>query len=101
MRAVYINQTFSSPLEHERLTLQGRLQHERRSNRNHEAKVRGTRLKQDVPQRCGTTALAVVGDVVGARSDFEDGAFKGALIVEVDEEEVWWAVPIACDTFVS
>ena len=45
---------------------------------------------------CFTTAFAVVCDVVCASGDLEDGAVDGALVVEVDEEEVRWAAPVSC-----
>jgi hypothetical protein len=57
---------------------------------------RRRRHERSRKRSCFTAAFAVVGDVVCAGSDLEDGAVDGALVVEVDEEEVRRAAPVSC-----
>ena len=45
---------------------------------------------------CAAARLVVVGYVVHLGCYFEDGAVEVAVVVVVDQEEVWWAVPIGC-----
>ena len=66
------------------------------NNRNDQRKVCRRWGQKGRRKRCGlTTALAVVCNVVRAGGNLKDGAIDGSLVVEVDEEEVWWATPIS------
>ena len=73
------------------------LHHQNRNARDGERKVRRRRRQKRIRKRSSlTAALAVIRDIVRARSDFENGAVDRALVVEIDEEEVRCAAPVSC-----
>ena len=90
----------SPPLTSHHLIVQ--LLHQQHSDTRHnKRKVRRTRRQKSIGKACSlTAALAVIRDIIRACGNLENGSVDRALVVEVDEEEVWWAAPVSCVTSV-